>query len=135
MATEAGRFARTILTLMLATSTPLGCQPLPEVPVRAPAGLLVAIQRGPLTTSFEATPTTGRIGTAKTFFLREPFLRTTWAFGDASIAAAMREGDLARIHFADYEMVSILGAAGIFEVRVYGEPSATGGRSINQERP
>lgn len=113
----------------------LACQPLPEVPVRAPAGWLVAIQRGPLTTTFEATPATGQLGTAKTFFLREPFLRTTWAFGDASIAAAMREGHLTRIYFADYEMVSILGAAGIFEVRVYGERRAEGGGFESLERP
>ncbi len=101
----------------------IGCHPLPEVPVRPPSGFLVAIQRGPLTTSFNETPTNGRLGTAKTFFLREPFLRTTWAFGDASIAAAMAEGRLRSVHYADFEMVSILGAAGVFETRVYGEPS------------
>ncbi|MEQ8767781.1 MAG: TRL domain-containing protein [Planctomycetota bacterium] len=107
------------------------CESLPDLPVRAPTGALVAIQSGPLTTHFHETKVGGRAATAKTFFLREPLLRTTWAFGDASIEAAAKAGKLERIHYADYHMVSILGAAGIFEVRVFGEPA----RDWEPQRP
>ena len=41
--------------------------------------------------------------------------------GDASIAAAMKNGDIKKVHFVDWKANNILGLIGNYECTVYGE--------------
>ncbi|MBQ8445831.1 MAG: TRL-like family protein [Opitutales bacterium] len=43
------------------------------------------------------------------------------AQGDASIAAAMKNGDIKKVHFVDWKANNILGVIGNYECTVYGE--------------
>jgi len=43
------------------------------------------------------------------------------ATGDASIDAAMKNGNITKIHHVDYQATSILGIIGTYTVYVYGE--------------
>ncbi len=43
------------------------------------------------------------------------------ATGDASIAAAAKDGDIKRIHFVDWKAKNILGIIGEYECTVYGD--------------
>ena len=43
------------------------------------------------------------------------------AIGDASIEAAMQDGEITKIHHIDHYSRSILGVYGVYQVRVYGE--------------
>ncbi len=43
------------------------------------------------------------------------------AIGDASVAAAAKDGDIKRIHFVDWKATNILGVVGEYECTVYGD--------------
>lgn len=43
------------------------------------------------------------------------------ATGDASVAAAAKNGDIKRIHFVDWKAKNILGIIGEYECTVYGD--------------
>ncbi|MBE6400460.1 MAG: TRL-like protein family [Verrucomicrobia bacterium] len=43
------------------------------------------------------------------------------AQGDASIAAAMKNGNITKVHFVDWKANNILGLVGTYECTVYGE--------------
>ena len=43
------------------------------------------------------------------------------AQGDASIAAAMKNGNITKVHFIDWKANNILGLIGTYECTVYGE--------------
>ena len=43
------------------------------------------------------------------------------AQGDASIAAAMKNGNITNVHFVDWKANNILGLVGTYECTVYGE--------------
>ncbi len=43
------------------------------------------------------------------------------AQGDASVAAAMKNGNITKVHFVDWKANNILGLIGTYECTVYGE--------------
>ena len=44
-----------------------------------------------------------------------------FSFGDASIASAMQDGSIVKLHHVDNQVVSILGLVHVYTIRVYGE--------------
>ncbi len=93
-----------------------------RAPVEPPPGLLFTHYRAPLTADVAGVPTGGKTGTASTLYVRDPIITGMGiAWADASIEAAAAEGDITKIHYADYEVLSVLGVFGQFTVRVHGE--------------
>lgn len=43
------------------------------------------------------------------------------ATGDASIQAAMENGNISKVHYVDWDVENILGIYGVYTVTVYGE--------------
>lgn len=66
----------------------------------------------------------GDKGALGTHYVREPFLGTSYAWGDASTDSAAREGNLTRIDYIDYidyEYFQILGIYSKFSIRAHGK--------------
>jgi hypothetical protein len=81
-----------------------------QAPVMAP---ITFDQRGPVAAGSAAgSPRTGR-ATATGIVM--------FAFGDASISAAMANGGITRIHHVDHETTNILGVYATYTTIVYGE--------------
>lgn len=97
-----------------------GCVPM-KLPVMPPQGGIYTHVKMPLSTDFHATPVREREGEARTLFFREPLYGTSYAWGDASIEEAAREGQLQTVSYADAEVLTVLGIFGRFKVRAYGE--------------
>lgn len=93
-----------------------------QTPVKPPVGVLYTSYRAPLTADVRSVPVSARRGTASTLYVREPFVTGQgFAWEEAGIATAARQGGLTRVHYADYEMLIVLGVFGRFTVHVYGE--------------
>ncbi len=90
-----------------------------RVPVDPPRGMLFTHYRAPLTANFGEVPVSDKVGTASTFYV--DLWGYDFAWDDVSIEAAAREGGLSRVHYADYEVLQILGIFAQFTVRAYGE--------------
>jgi hypothetical protein len=101
----------------------LGCVSPVSAPVAPPAGLLFAQQSAPIDTNFEATPVGSKQGVAHVHFVREPFFTNlglaTW--GDASLAAAAKQGGIETVRYADYEVLSVPGIYVQLTVKVSGD--------------
>ena len=80
-----------------------------------PVPSLVTIdQRGPVGVG-DVTAGVGKRGRAKAHGI----LIVSW--GDASITAAMKEGDITRIHHVDNQVLNVLGIYASYETHVVGE--------------
>ena len=117
---------RTRLILAAATvglAALVGCTPLDwRAPVQPPRGALFTAYSAPITTDFADTPVQGRTGEASTLYVRIPVSSLLqFAFGDASLETAARRAGISQIHYADYEILEVLGVFGEFKVRVHGE--------------
>ncbi len=97
-----------------------GCAGISPSVVQPPIGLIFTNYKAPLSTNLQATPAEGKVGTSGAFYFREPFLGTSYAWGDASIQAAAKNGNLTQIDYADYEFLQILGFFSKVTVRVHG---------------
>ena len=97
-------------------STYAGAYTASQSPVQSPvAGSIYTEGQGPkAATSTRVQPTKEGRATAKSIL---GLLGT----GDASIQAAMQNGDISEIHRVDYETVNYLGLYAEFTVVVYGE--------------
>ena len=79
-------------------------------------GLLCTFARGPISVADPGPlPADPRIGTA------ESHSSLFFTYGDASIEAAMKNGDITRVHHVDYEIKSILGLFTEYTTIVVGE--------------
>ncbi len=87
---------------------------------------LCTYQRLPLTLDgpFDATEGNAH-GVAEMFYIYEPFIsRLSVSAGDATIKAAMRQGQMKHLAYADYEKFSILfGIFGKISIHAYGKSS------------
>lgn len=93
-----------------------------RTPVRMPPALIFSMHKAPLQHDFEATPRGSKQGEANTHYIGDPlFGLPIFAWGDASVERAKAQGGLDAVHFADYEVFSILGIYREFTVRVYGD--------------
>jgi hypothetical protein len=93
-----------------------------QAPVRPPGGALYTHYRAPLTPDVAGVKVAARSGTASTMFVRDPLITgQAFAWQDASIEAAAEEGGLTSVHYADYEILAVLGIFGEFTVTAHGE--------------
>ncbi len=110
---------RCLLALATVALLSSGCAVAWQVPVDPPRGILFSQYRAPLTANFGEVPVSEKVGTASTFYVN--FFGYDFAWDDARIEAAAREGGLSRVDYADYEVMQILGIFAQFTVRAYGE--------------
>lgn len=95
--------------------------PLPVTPVLPPTGGIFTNIKAPLTVDHTGVGSGSKVGTASTMFIREPIFQTSYAWQDASIKSAAASGNISKIAYADYELLTVLGLFGQFTVRVYGD--------------
>ena len=76
---------------------------------------IVASQKGPYITAIDNAAASNKVGRAKA----EGILIV--GFGDASIATAMKEAGITKIHHIDTEIVNVIGIYSRYETVVYGE--------------
>jgi len=100
----------------------------PTAPVVPPPGFIFTDYSAPMDIDFSdgGTPTRAvdtRLGTAESNFFYLPFTYglISFAWGDASIEAAGLDGKLEKIHYADYEVLNILGIYANFKTNAHGE--------------
>lgn len=79
-------------------------------PVKPPRAIFTHI-KAPLTTDFDATDVGTKTGKASTAYVRIPlyWFDLDFAWRQADLAAAARNGGITTVTYADYEYVSILG--------------------------
>lgn len=95
----------------------------PRVAVAPPPGIIYSAYKAPLMTDFDKTPASAtKTGKATTSYIS--VFGFNFAWDDASIAAAARDGGIAKIHYADYEVTQVflyLFAWGQYTTTAYGE--------------
>ena len=97
-----------------------GCTSL-TAPIQPPQGLLFTMYKAPLSTDYDETEVSPRKGTASTFYFRDILLTgLTFGWDNAGIDDAARNGELTKVDYADYEILSILGIFGKFTVTAHG---------------
>lgn len=111
--------------LLMCVTTVVGCVTPPiTAPVVPPPGVIFTQYTAPLMTDFEYTETAdARRGTASARYLMIPIVQNwiSFTWGDASIDAAARNGNLSAINSADYQYLSVLGIYAELKVMTYGE--------------
>ena len=93
----------------------------PRVPVKPGPGFIFASYQAPLMVNYDKTKVSKKHGEAWTYYIYEPFLGTSWSWGDASIEAAAAKGGVKTVNHADYKWLGVLGMFGQFTVTAYGE--------------
>jgi hypothetical protein len=96
----------------------------PIVPGRA---LLYEAYQAPLQADFDDTILGPKYGESSTFYFN--VIVVSWilgipvdfAWGDASVEAAAREGAILRVTHVDYSVLTVLGMFGRITMRAYGE--------------
>ncbi len=80
-------------------------------------GLIATKIRGPISAATDGpAPEAPKVGVAEHYMAFGLF-----AHGDASIDAAMKAGEITRIHHVDYEYKNTLGLFSVYSTIVYGE--------------
>ncbi len=97
-----------------------GFSPFPNTPVLPPPGFIFTNYKAPLTVDFKGDELGSKKGSASTMYLHEPFLQTSWAWGDVSIEAAAQNGGIKEVTYADYEVLAVLGLFGRFTIYAHG---------------
>jgi len=85
-------------------------------PVMPPQGFLFSNVSAPIDTDYEKTPVGYKSGASSSTAILSLF-----AFGDASVSSAARNGSLETIDHVDYEYMNILFIYQSFTVRAYGD--------------
>jgi len=94
----------------------VGCY---TAPVKPPAGALYTSFKAPLQTDFHATKISSRSGKASTSYLALWYF--TFAWGEAGVEEAARNGNIKKVDYVDYEYLNVLGVFNQFSVIAYGE--------------
>jgi hypothetical protein len=115
--------SRFLACIIIVTSF-CGCVSVKNERSIVPPPALISVVRAPLTAPAESIGCENlkRGVAADSFYIWEYLLTginaTVWA---ATLDKAMQSGKLSKLHYADYEMTSILGYITIFTVTAYGE--------------
>jgi hypothetical protein len=112
-----------MLTLALALGL-AGCIDMSVTPIQPPSGGIYENVMAPLTCRFDRTPvTTPKVGTATSSFLLVPFTYGALSFGwnPCGVNVAARNGGIAKVAYADYRFLNILGLYQEFTVIAHGE--------------
>jgi len=107
---------RSVAVLVLGLAAGMGCALAPRAPVMAPYGAGFNQTKVPMNLRYRATALGAKQGTASATTILGLF-----TFGDASIAAAARQGNIARVTHADSEVLNVLGLFAEFKTVVYGD--------------
>ena len=109
-----------LTTLIAAALAAPGCVRY-SAPVMPPRGL-ISHYKAPLTTDFDATEIGSKVGTVSTSYLRipTPWVDLDFAWSQADVAAAARNGGITTVTCVDYEYLSILGVVGKFTLIAHG---------------
>ncbi len=94
------------------------------VPVEPVHGGVFSYYSAPLQTDFDATPVGSKVGKSDLFFFQLPVNGSripVATFADASIAHAAERAGIQTIHYADYQVIDVLGIFVRLEVRVSGD--------------
>ncbi len=86
-------------------------------PVQPPPGLMFARLNGPISNNFDA----GAVVTMKKGTATSENVLGLVSVGDCSLSAAAQDGNIRKIHYADYQFENILGVYSKFTTVVYGE--------------
>ena len=112
------------LLLSSCSSLPTG-EGFPKVAVAPSTGFIYSGYKAPLMTNMEQTPASAtKTGKATTTYIRILHPVLSFAFDNASLEAAARNGGITKIHYADYEVTQVnLLLVGFtqFTTIVYGE--------------
>jgi hypothetical protein len=93
-----------------------------HAPVLPPSGLLFTNYKAPITTDFDRTAVVTKKGSVSTQFIRDIiFTGQGIAWDEATLQGAARAGNIQHIHYADYEVLSVLGVYAKFTTTVYGD--------------
>lgn len=93
-----------------------------RAPVRLPMGAIYTQTRAPLQVDFDETRLGSKRSEASTsYFLWPLILPMNFAWGDAGVAEAAREGNITTVHHVDYEFLNVLGMWARFTTIVYGD--------------
>jgi hypothetical protein len=115
------RWIGLLLVLVVGAVSLTGCAMDYTAPVQPPSGFLITSVKAPLTIDFDQTPVCRKRGSASTHYFYEPFFtHIDFAWGDADMRSALRDGRMSSVEYADYELLSIFGIYGKFTVNVYG---------------
>jgi len=114
---------RHVAMLLCALAVALtGCSASYLAPVRPPAGGLFTSVSAPLSVNFKETPVCTKVGTASTCYFHDWLITgMDFAWGDAGVEAAMMNGNLSTVEYADYDNLMVLWIFGRFTVRAYGK--------------
>jgi hypothetical protein len=85
-------------------------------PVMPPTGMAFSSVSGPMDIDAETTKVSPKMGESSSICVLGLF-----AFGDASVDAASRNGNLSNIEYLDYKYLNVLGFFQSFTTRAYGE--------------
>lgn len=113
-----------LLALVAVALLGAGC--FTKAPIQPPKGILLTTYEAPLDFNFDSSEgvdlTKLRQGFSEANYFWEPFLGTSYGFGDAEIRKAAQQGQLTKVYFADYKMTNVLGFVYTnTKVTVYGE--------------
>ena len=108
--------AAVVTTLFCTAILAVGCAGQYVAPVRPPLGFAFTNVNAPIQTEFNRTPVAMNKGEASTANILGLF-----AWGDASVKAAVEDGKLRTVHFVEYSMLSVLGIYSKFTTVAYGE--------------
>jgi len=98
-----------------------GCVSPPVAPFRPSCGLIYTDIKAPLSINKEKTEVSQIEGLASTTHVAIYYFSFAW--GDADLRKALRDGLLEKAAYADYEWKSVLGMFGRLTVHAYGLPS------------
>jgi hypothetical protein len=104
------RIGTRLLSVLICGAVLGGCAVVGSAPVTAP---ITVDMKGPVAVGPAAG--SSKIGRAEAWGI------LVYASGDASIATAMRNGGITRVHHVDHETMNILGVYAKYTTIVYGE--------------
>jgi hypothetical protein len=127
MSPIARSFLRFLAAIPLVASLALagGCAATPfRTPVKPPQGGLFNHYKAPLTTNFSGNPAGPGVRVASqshTSYFHDVFLTgLNFAWDQNAVRNIARDAGMSEVHYADYEVLNILGIYAKFTVHVYG---------------
>ncbi|MBP5344205.1 MAG: hypothetical protein J6Y85_03945 [Alphaproteobacteria bacterium] len=96
-----------------------GCVSPPRAPFVPSTGAIYTNIKAPLKINYDKTKYSDLSGQASTVHIALYYF--SFAFGDASLKQALKDGLLEKADYVDYEWTSVLGMFGRLTVRAYGQ--------------
>lgn len=105
-----------------------GCALNYQSPVKPPLGGLFTSVSAPLEIDLEATSATKiadgtrlKEGKSQMSFIQVPFLYVNFTWGEGALQEATDDGNITKVHYADYHFFNVLGIYSSYQVVARGE--------------